>query len=333
MQTLAPRPVSFSTQRSALHVLTLVCLALAVARVWGEESRDTLNPVVHKATAVLDPRLENAHRLTPKIIAGAEPVGEAAFQALKELGVKTVISVDGAKPNVDLGSKYGLRYVHLPIGYDDVPVERSKELAKAFNDLDGPIYVHCHHGKHRGPAATAVACVVNGLLTNDEALAALKEFGTGENYIGLWAAAKNARVAEPGELSKLNVVYHSVSPVPPLAEAMVHIDEGVDHLNDCKSAGWRRPANNPDIDPAHEALKLHELFTEIARTDDFKQRPADYKNWIQKCIDDVATLETLLRDAKEKPSAALARDTDQAYIGMQNNCKSCHKLYRNSKPK
>ena len=47
------------------------------------------------------------------------------------LGVKTVISVDGAKPDVDLAKKHGMRYVHLPHGYDGVPDDRAKELAKA----------------------------------------------------------------------------------------------------------------------------------------------------------------------------------------------------------
>ena len=320
--------------RVLILALAMVTCAptLFLRKAVGEE-RATSNSEQHEAIRLSDPRLDNAHRLTPKIIAGAEPAGEAAFQALKDLGVKTVISVDGAKPNVELGAKYGLRYVHLPIGYDGVPVDRGKELAKAFDELEGPIYVHCHHGKHRAPAAAAVACVVGGLFTNDEALAAMKEFGTGENYIGLWAAAKSAKLAQPGELKKLNVTFHSVSPIPPLAEAMVHIDDVIEHLNDSKSAGWKHPANNPDIDPAHEALRLREIFTEIARTDDFIHRPADFKKWMQKSSDDAAKLETLLRQFKDIATPAKSTDIDQAYIGLQNNCKSCHKPYRNAKPK
>ena len=73
--------------------------------------------------------------------------------------MQTVISVDGAKPDLEAARKHGLRYVHLPHGYDGVPAPRGDELAIALRTLEGPIYVHCHHGKHRSPAAAGVAWV------------------------------------------------------------------------------------------------------------------------------------------------------------------------------
>ncbi|MGE0610114.1 MAG: hypothetical protein AB7O62_23685, partial [Pirellulales bacterium] len=68
--------------------------------------------------------LPNAIRLHPKVVSGGQPEGEAAFAELRDLGIKTVISVDGARPAVPLAKKYGLRYVHLPHGYDGVPEQR-----------------------------------------------------------------------------------------------------------------------------------------------------------------------------------------------------------------
>src|SRR5687767_11422743 len=73
--------------------------------------------------------LPNAVQLHAKVISGGSPDGEAGFAELKELGVQTLISVDGAKPDVKRAEKYGLRYVHLPHGYDGVPQQRAKELA------------------------------------------------------------------------------------------------------------------------------------------------------------------------------------------------------------
>src|SRR3954447_12320595 len=64
--------------------------------------------------------IENAHRLTDKVIAGAAPEGDASFESLRKLGIKTIITVDGATPDVAAAHRHGLRYVHLPIGYDDV---------------------------------------------------------------------------------------------------------------------------------------------------------------------------------------------------------------------
>src|SRR5688500_5709584 len=91
--------------------------------------------------------LPNPWQDHPKVISGGLPEGDKAFKELADLGVKTVISVDVAKPDVALAKKYGLRYVHLPHGYDGVPELRAKELAKAVRDLPGPVYIHCHHGK------------------------------------------------------------------------------------------------------------------------------------------------------------------------------------------
>ena len=43
----------------------------------------------------------------------------ADLSADKEVGYTTVLSVDGARPAVELAEKHGLRYVHIPIVEDD----------------------------------------------------------------------------------------------------------------------------------------------------------------------------------------------------------------------
>ena len=53
--------------------------------------------------------------------------------------MRTVISVDGARPDVVRAHSFGLRYVHLPIGYDGVPREQALRIARATDpDLDPP---------------------------------------------------------------------------------------------------------------------------------------------------------------------------------------------------
>src|SRR5436305_114465 len=101
------------------------------------------------------PGLPHAFRVSDRLFSGGNPDGEAGFAALRALGVQTVISVDGARPDWETAGRHGLRYVHLPVGYDGIPRGRVLALAKAARDLPGPVYVHCHHGKHRGPAAVA----------------------------------------------------------------------------------------------------------------------------------------------------------------------------------
>lgn len=312
-----------------LAVAVLPCALLYGCKGDKEEAAEEPKPAeAHKAIKVNDIRLDNAHRISAKVYSGAQPEGEAAFKALQELGIKTVISVDGATPNLEAAHKYGLKYVHLPIGYDGIPPERAMEIAKAIKDLPGPIYVHCHHGKHRGPAAAAVGCVLAGQITTDEALADMKVFGTGENYQGLWAAAREAKPIDPKELKKLKVDFKEVAPIPPLADAMVHLDDLSENLKLCKAAGWKTPKNHPDLDPAHEALKLREVHTEIMRTDDFVKRLDDFKTWMKEGEKRSQQLEDALRAFSKDPAAKPA-PVDEAYAGLQTNCTACHKVYRN----
>lgn len=76
--------------------------------------------------------LPNPVQVHATVISGGLPEGDEAFKELAALGIKTVISVDGMKPDLVTARKYGLRYVHLPHGYDGVPKSRVKELAKAY---------------------------------------------------------------------------------------------------------------------------------------------------------------------------------------------------------
>ena len=46
--------------------------------------------------------VHNAFRVSEKIYSGSQPESDAAFAALKNLGVKTIVSVDGGKPEVSL---------------------------------------------------------------------------------------------------------------------------------------------------------------------------------------------------------------------------------------
>ena len=122
------------------------------------------------------PGLNNVIRITEKLLSGSVPEGDTGFQTLQKLGVKTIITVDGAKPEVERAEKFGMRYVHLPIGYDGVPADQGWRLAKAVRDLPGLIYIHCHHGQHRSPAAAVVIklcldekCTIATAAGSDEA--------------------------------------------------------------------------------------------------------------------------------------------------------------------
>lgn len=267
--------------------------------------------------------LPNPVRVNAKVISGGLPEGDGAFAELKELGVKTIISVDGAKPDIAIAQKYGLRYVHLPHSYDGVPEDRGKELAKAVRDLPGTMYIHCHHGKHRSPAATAVACLGAGFITHDQGRQLLAVAGTGENYRGLFQSVDDAKPLDSKLLDDLLASFPETAKLPAMAEAMVAIEHTHDHLKLIEKAGWKTPADHPALTAGHEALLLREHFTELLRADDLKARPEKFRQL-------TGEAETLCVDLEETLKASLV-DVEAAsrkLAAVTANCTACHQVYR-----
>ncbi|NNJ27430.1 hypothetical protein [Alienimonas chondri] len=184
---------------------------------------------------------EHLLAVAPGLWSGAGPHEDAHFAALAKLGVKTVVSVDGPVPNADAARRHGLRTVHVPIGYDGVPpdaaatlaavMERFGPTAEGEQAAPGGVFVHCHHGKHRGPSGVAVCGLAAGLIDRDGALAVMKQAGTASRYTGLW---ESVRHFDPAALPP-----HAAPPdefpeaVPPegLTAAMDSIDALLEELN------------------------------------------------------------------------------------------------------
>lgn len=277
-------------------------------------------------------RLERAHlpnacRLTDKVISGGLPQGRAAFAELQALGVRTIVSVDGARPDVALAEEFGLRYVHLPHGYDGISAERAEALAKAVRDLPGPIYIHCHHGKHRSPAAAAVACVGCGLLDPSQALRVLQAAGTSENYRGLYAAARAARRFDDALLDALPAEFPATVELPPLNQAMVAIEHLHDRLQQSAADAWAPWADHPDLDAAHEALLLREQFTELLRTPEAEAAPARYQDLLRESETAATELEAALLALRADPAAS-PEPAAAALERIAQRCQSCHREFR-----
>lgn len=308
------------------HVIRLAALATLTFVVIATLAR-AMSPTTAPAAEPFEPvesaRLHNAHRVTDKVLSGAQPDDEQAFEALRALGVRTLISVDGAAPNVELARKFGMRYVHMPIGYDGVPTEMGEQIARAIVDLPGPIYIHCHHGKHRSAAAVAVACVYNGTLSPDQAERVLRTFGTGLNYKGLWRDATLARPLDPRELQNVRVDYVEIAQIPDLAAAMLHIDHRNDLLKLVRRAGWVQPPDHPDLDPAHEALQLEEHYREMSRLQSVADRPDDFRALLADAQQSAADLHAALRASPADKALA-----DSAFKRVAASCINCHKSHR-----
>ncbi|QEG34951.1 dual specificity protein phosphatase family protein [Bythopirellula goksoeyrii] len=265
------------------------------------------------------PHLHNLQRLSERIYVGAEPHEDVAFAELAELGVLTVVSVDGAKPQAAAARHHGLRYVHIPIGYDGVSEEAGKSLAQLVRSVEGPIYIHCHHGKHRGPAAAAVACIAEGTVDHKEAIEILKRSGTSSDYAGLWRDVEAYQ--PPAEDATLPALVE-VAEVDSLTAAMAQVDRASDHLKLCQAADWQPMAEHPDISARQEALLLREGLFEAARQLTAEQRSdTRLASWFG----------SALRSAKELEHALEAKNSDLAAQKMEllhKSCQQCHSAYR-----
>ena len=267
--------------------------------------------------------LHNTFAVTPRVYSGSVPEGEADFAALAKLGVKTVISVDGARPDIEAAKKHGLAYAHLPFGYDGIPTNRVADLALAMKNVAGPVYVHCHHGKHRGPAAVAVMCLVGEGWSTNRAEAWLRTAGTADDYAGLYRDVRGF-VAPTAEYLASRPPLPEVAKTSTLIDAMVAIDEHSDHLKAAQKAGWKKIPGLPDVKPAQEATLLWEQLRELARHHDEAGKPQDYR----KLLVEFEAGAAALRDELKKPLLDRVR-ADEGFKKVSQSCIACHKKFRN----
>lgn len=278
--------------------------------------------------------IENVYRLSPRLYSGGDARGAEALGALKALGIKTLISVDGAAPDVETARALGLRYVHLPIGYDSVPREQAIRLVQALRTLPGPVYVHCHHGKHRGPAAAAICGMATEGWTHEHALDWMKRAGTSPDYRGLYASALEFRIPTEEELRAIGVdALPERAPIPPLVEVMIQVDERWDHLKAAQKTGFDVPPDQPDIDPPHEALQLVELFRELARRPETADRGPEFVAAVNAAERGAKDLEDVLQVLKTGPSPETRQRADAVFQTASKMCTTCHARFRDVKDK
>lgn len=270
-----------------------------------------------------EPSLENAFLVAPRVISGGQPEGEAGFDALAALGVRTVISVDGARPDVEGAEARGMRYVHLPIGYDAVPAQRRLELARALRDLPGPAYLHCHHGAHRGPAATAAALVTLGVLTPEAGERFLTEAGVSVAYPGLYASVRASARAPSAALDAAPDDFPSVAQVGGFVEAMAALDRAFDHLTILAGAGWAAPPTHPDLVAGAEAGLLTDAMR-AARADPAHTDDPDVRERLGASLTLAARLEAMLVGGRGAEASSLLPLIDA-------ECRACHRAHRNAR--
>lgn len=254
-----------------------------------------------------------------RLYSGSEPVEEEDFVFLKKLGIVMIVSVDGAKPDVEAAKKQGLRYVHLPIGYDGVPKETQAAMRNLLKETQGKVFIHCHHGKHRGPAAASIAAMLDGSADKEKALELMGTCGTSPDYAGLWRdvreftpPAADAKAAPLVETAKTNS----------LTDSMVEIDDIFDRITALQKAGWKPDPKNPDVVAAQQSLLLYEHFRESARLELEDKQAAE----LAKALTHSEGLAKSLHEALKQENFP---EAERHFKAVSSDCKSCHKEHRN----
>lgn len=283
---------------------------------------ELVTPTTAEKVAVHLPGIHNLVTYEDDLLCGGVPEGEEGFATLQKLGVKTVISVDGATPDVASAEKFGLRYVHLPISYDTVTVERQTQLAQAICNVERPIFVHCHHGKHRSGAALGTALVRAGKLTPDEVAERMGVSGTAKSYTGLWAAVREAKALGAEELKADPASFPSITTVTGLVATMAELDQVIDLVKQAHEAQWRAPDDHPDLVAAKETARLAKLMASLRDDEESQAYEPEYQRMLQHSIDASQKLDDAVQAGNFIQAA-------QMLSTVSKSCKACHRSYRN----
>lgn len=135
--------------------------------------------------------VKNVYELSPHILTGGKPEGEAGFAELQKLGVKTIISVTEDPPDEESARKYGMRYVHVPMTYEGVSPEQREKILNAAGETSEPVFLHCNSGRNRGATAAAICLIGIEDKSNEEAIAWMKLRGVKEEHQELYRAVQD----------------------------------------------------------------------------------------------------------------------------------------------
>lgn len=276
--------------------------------------------------------LSNVHHLSSNIISGSEPQGEEALRRLSEMGVKTLVSVDGKVPDHETAARYGMRYVHIPIQYKGLTDDELMRLVKTFRELEPPFFVHCFHGRHRGPAAAALGRVVCDGAPREEVLAEMRQWcGTAEKYKGLYEAVAKTPIP-PAE--KTRAYAYGFPPAKELSgfrSLMIEAARILDRLKILAANGWEPDSSHPDLDAGNEAAKLAGLFKRSWQLGEVRDRSGDFRSWLRTCTDECGRLKQVIHGLRDGSREAAGKEAAADAFGLiQKSCRSCHRSYRNT---
>jgi tyrosine-protein phosphatase SIW14 len=132
------------------------------------------------------PGLSNVGRIAPAIFRGAQPRPEG-YQALKTMGIRTVINLRLRHSERQAVEAAGMRSIEIPMQTTKVNAETVRRVVALMTDPGNqPVFVHCAHGQDRTGIVVAVYRMEIDGWSNSEAEAEMQAFG----FNDVWRALK-----------------------------------------------------------------------------------------------------------------------------------------------
>lgn len=174
------------------------------------------------------------------------------------------------------------------------------------------------------------------MITPGDGSSLLRLAGTSSHYQGLFQSVARAELFSDNTLDEAADDFPESVDVPPLAQAMVSMEQVFDRLKELDRQGWKHLANHPDIDAAHEALMLREHLTELLRTDEVKSQPDGFIEVLRSSEAAASKLESSLAAWRQhsdgtddaSPSPGDLATVRQSLQKIGSDCTACHRAYR-----
>lgn len=294
---------------------------LVLTTAWAQQPPQSAAPAASPPKTLPGTTIENWLVVGSRLYSGSQPTTDADFAELARRGVKTIVSVDGIAPDLELAHKHGLRYVHIPIGYDGLPQAAGDSMTHALRSIEGPIFVHCHHGKHRGPAMAAIAGRACGELTPERAIEYMKRAGVSPKYDGLWRDVKAYVV--PPEGAELPALLEQ-APTEQMAKRMAVLSRRVEALEAFFRSQEKPSADawtQADSDSLIAMEQLIETQRELPDSEDPLKNETEFLAELARSVEAAKVLHEAARGHDRERSEA-------AFALLMKTCTDCHAAWR-----
>lgn len=125
-------------------------------------------------------RIENFGCINTNLYRGAQPRA-SDYADLAKMGVKTVIDLqrDGERDEQQLVESAGMKFHRIGLRDNAWPTsEQAQVFLKIVDDpRNQPVFIHCHGGRHRAGAMTAIYRITHDGWDANRAYAEMRQYG------------------------------------------------------------------------------------------------------------------------------------------------------------